>query len=276
MKRSSGGGEASASKRARSSPAPPSFFETNTPDGMFETVDPAWEFCKLMQCQAMHKIASLLFKNGKELAYSINADHRIKENLRVELLVRRAPGGIPESGLHYRVDKHYAGANVEEVVLTMSILPRNKPPKVHVDGWYRDTSLKYAEKRGDSVTVPSLIFYFGVLLADVVLKRRHPSVREDDVRLTLFASGGEALQRYYHDRFGFEWDNKKKDYESEVGAQMHMELLDAVERAMDSILAPDDDNPMHVALTAHPVHAALTALAAAVKPHEPLHALPAG
>ena len=174
MKRSAGGGEPSTGegKRARSDTQPTSFFQSDTPNGAFETVDPAWEFCKLEQCRAMRKITSLLARNGKELFYSINADHQAKENLRVEILVRRSPGG--ESGLHYRVDKHYAGRNVEEAILTLSVLPKNRPPEVHVDGWYRDLSLKYAKKNRDSLTVSSLIFFFGILLADMVIKARHP------------------------------------------------------------------------------------------------------
>ena len=256
MKRSAGGGEPSTGegKRARSDTQPTSFFQSDTPNGAFETVDPAWEFCKLEQCRAMRKITSLLARNGKELFYSINADHQAKENLRVEILVRRSPGG--ESGLHYRVDKHYAGRNVEEAILTLSVLPKNRPPEVHVDGWYRDLSLKYAKKNRDSLTVSSLIFFFGILLADMVIKARHPSIREDEVRLTLFANGGEALQRYYHEVFGFEWKTKTKDYENESGATMHTELWLAIERAIETIVHPQ----------LHPVHVALTGLAAAVKP----------
>lgn len=130
------GGEPStgARKRARSDTQLTSFFQSDTPNGTFETVDPTWEFCKLVQCRAMSKITSLLARNGKELFYSINADSRTKENLRVEILVRRSPGGVPESGLHYRVDEHYAGHSVEEAVLTLSVLPRKRPPEVHVDG----------------------------------------------------------------------------------------------------------------------------------------------
>jgi hypothetical protein len=203
----------------------------------------------------MRKIASLLAQNGKELFYSMNADHRVKENLKVEILVRRTPGGVPESGLHYRVDKHYAGHNIEEAILTLSVLPRNRPPEVHVDGWYRDLSLKYSNKHKDSVTVASLIFYFGILLAAMVVKARHPSVGEDEVRLTLFANGGEALQRYYHEVFGFEWDTKTKDYENERGASMHTDLWMAIERGIETLNPP------------HPVHVALTALAVALKSH---------
>lgn len=262
MKRSAGGEGPSTGegKRAKLKTQPTlSLFQRDTPNGAFETVDPAWEFCKLAQCRTMCKITSLLAPNGKELFYSISADARKKENLRVEILVRRSPGAVPESGLHYRVDERYAGSNVEEAVLTLSILPRNRPPEVHVDGWYRDLSLRYAKKDGDSVTVPALIFYFGILLADMVIKARYPSVREDEVRLTLFANGGEALQRYYHEVFGFEWDNKTKDYENERGATMHTELWLAIERGVETLLHPP-----------HPVHVALTDLAAAVKPaHAP-------